>query len=313
MPLFKSAKGEATFMEAYDAVLRDWPVPYEELDLPTCLGKTHVIASGRADAPPLFLLPSMAGTATLWRPNVAALSERYRTYAVDVIGQVGKSVPIRRIQSRQDFAQWFVDLLDALGITRTSIVGNSYGGFLAMNQASLTPSRVECVILVSPAGTFVGGLRWVFLRAMLKRIFMRPKQREITDLLGKGARLDPRDAAWGALMSVTLSQSARPNLVAPIVFSKAQLAAISAPVLLLVGAKEVMYDPDSTLKLAMERMPGLSGAVIPHAHHLAALASPDEVNARILEFLKRNQRTGQPDQLREESMQSVPARGRPPR
>jgi hypothetical protein len=34
----------------------------------------------------LFLLPSMAGSATLWRPNVAALSQAYRTYAVDVIG-----------------------------------------------------------------------------------------------------------------------------------------------------------------------------------------------------------------------------------
>lgn len=290
-PLFKSRDGEARFMSAYAAVLREWPVAYEEIDLPTCLGKTHVIASGPQGARAVVLLPSMAGTATLWRPNVAALSELYRTNAVDVIGQVGKSVPNRRIRNRQEFADWFVDLLDALGVRRASIVGSSYGGFLAMNQASLTPDRVERVILISPAGTFVGGLAWVFLRAMLKRMLTRKKRREITDLLGKGARLDPSDAAWGALMSVTLSESARPNLVPAIVFSKAELEAIKAPTLLLIGDKEVLYKPSRTLKRAMKRMPGLSGAIVPNAHHLAALARPHDVNRRILRFLQADEST----------------------
>jgi pimeloyl-ACP methyl ester carboxylesterase len=156
MSLFKSNKGRIRYLEAYDAVLRDWPVPYEELDVPTRFGDTHVIASGEQEAPPLVLLPSLAGSATLWRPNVEGLSTHFRTYAVDVIGQVGKSVPTRRIENRQDCADWLVDVLDALDIPRTSIVGSSYGAFLALNQASLTPERVDRVILISPAGTFVG-------------------------------------------------------------------------------------------------------------------------------------------------------------
>ena len=122
-------------MDAYDAVLRAWPVPHQELDVPTRLGRTHVIASGAHNAPPLLLLPSMAGTATLWRPNVAALSAHYRTYAVDTIGQVGKSAPARRIRNRQECAEWLGDLLDALEVRRTSIVGSSYGGFLAMDRS----------------------------------------------------------------------------------------------------------------------------------------------------------------------------------
>ena len=142
LPAFKSDEGRARYMAAYDAVLRDWPVPYEQLDLPTRLGPTHVVASGPPDAPPLVLLPSFAGTATVWRLNVADLSRHYRTYAVDVIGQPGKSVATRRIRSRREFAGWFGDLLDALGVERTSIVGCSFGGFLALSQASLTPDTV---------------------------------------------------------------------------------------------------------------------------------------------------------------------------
>lgn len=286
LPLFKSPEGEARFMDAYDAVLRAWPVPYQELDLPTRLGSTHVIASGAHSAPPLLLLPSMAGTATLWRPNVAALSAHYRTYAVDTIGQVGKSAPARRIRDRQECAEWLGDLLDALDVRRTAIVGSSYGGFLAMNQALLTPDRVDRVVLISPAGTFVGGLVWVFLRARLKRFLTGDKRpRGITDLLGEGARLDPSDAAWGALMAVTLSDSARPNLVSPRVFSKSELAANRVFTLLLIGEHELLYEPEATLQLALERMPGLSGAIISGAHHLAALACPHDVNERILRFL----------------------------
>lgn len=291
-PVFKTREGESRYRDAYDAVLRRWPVAYEELDVPTRLGTTHLIASGPADAPALLLLPSMAASATLWRPNVAALAAHYRTYAVDVVGQVGKSVQTRRIKTRRDFADWIVDVLDGLGVERASIVGSSYGAFLALNQASLTPGRVDRVVLINPAGTFAGGLVWAFLRARVARLLSgdRKKERDITDLLGKGAELHPDDEAWGALMKVTMSESARPNLVSPIVFGEAELRGIRAPALLLIGENETLYDARKTLRRALARMPDLRGDIVPNAHHLAALARPDDVNRRILEFLREDTR-----------------------
>lgn len=292
-PVFRTPEGEARYRDAYDAVLREWPVPRQELDVPTRLGTTHVIASGPAGAPPLLLLPSMAGSATLWRPNVAALAGHYRTCAVDVIGQAGKSVQTRRIRSRHDFAGWMTDLLDGLGAGRASLVGSSYGAFLALNQASLAPDRVDRLVLINPAGTFVGGLVWAFLRARVARMLRgQKKARDITDLLGDGAVLDPADEAWGALMRVAMSESARPNLVAPIVFARGELRAVRAPALLLIGENERLYDARKALKRALERMPGLRGELVPGAHHLAALARPDYVNGRILEFLRQEAGAG---------------------
>jgi pimeloyl-ACP methyl ester carboxylesterase len=284
-PVFKSPEGEARYLRAYDAVVRAWPVPHEELDVPSRFGSTHVIASGPPDAPPLLLLPSLAGSATLWRPNVARLSRKHRVYAVDVIGQVGKSVPTRRPRTRGDFADWLVDVLDALGVERASLAGSSYGGFLALSQASLTPGRVDRVVLISPAGTFVGGLWRLFVRMMVGRLLRRKQQRSITDLLGPGSELAPEDAAWGELMKVTMAESGRPSLTPPVVLPAAELRAIRAPTLLLIGEKEIIYDAERTLQHARKRMPSLTGAVVPGAHHLAALACPDEVDVRILEFL----------------------------
>jgi pimeloyl-ACP methyl ester carboxylesterase len=287
---FKSDAGMAKYMTAYDAVLREWPVPYEELDLPTRFGTTHAIASGARDASSVLLLPSLAGSATLWRPNVAALSQRYRVYALDMPGQVGKSVSTRRFRTRRDLADWLSDVLDALGVRTASLIGCSYGACAALSQASLMPERVERVVLIGPAGIFVP-LSWKFYFAMLVkgpilRMLRRKRPRDIADLLGKHARIAPIDARWRELMSVTMSVSAIPNTVRVGVFNDAELEAIRSPTLLLIGEHELLYEAHSTLKRAMERMPGLTGAVIPDAHHLAALAQPEDVNQRIIRFLK---------------------------
>jgi hypothetical protein len=73
--IFESPEGEAKYNAAYDAVLKQWPVPYDELYIPTQFGNTHVIASGSKDDAPLVLLSSSAGGATQWFQNVGPLSQ----------------------------------------------------------------------------------------------------------------------------------------------------------------------------------------------------------------------------------------------
>jgi pimeloyl-ACP methyl ester carboxylesterase len=293
-PAFKNDAGKARYVAAYDAALRDWPVPYEEIDAPTRLGPTHVVASGPVDAPPLLLLPSFAGSATVWRLNVAGLSRRFRTYAVDVIGQPGKSVASRRLRNRRDYADWLSDLLGALGVARTSIVGCSFGAFLAMNQALTTPERIERVVLIGPVGTFASQ-NWKLIYVMrvrtpvqrlMRRLMGDKRKPSLADLGGGRVPAPPRDEKWSALIATTLSEAPKVSVISAPVFSRTQLRSIRAPALLLIGDQERLYAPHAMLKLAMARMPGLEGAVVPDADHIAAMAQPDEVNARIIRFLQ---------------------------
>ena len=90
---FKTPEGKATFLAAYDAALKLWPVPYEELDIPTRFGLTHVVAAGPKNAPALVLLHGYMATSVMWAPNVADFSRDYRVYAIDIMGQPSKSVP----------------------------------------------------------------------------------------------------------------------------------------------------------------------------------------------------------------------------
>ena len=290
-PAFKTEDGKARYVAAYDAALADWPVPYDEIDVPTRLGPTHVIASGDPDAPPLLLLPSFAGTAVVWRLNAEALSQRFRIYAVDVIGQPGKSQARRPIRNRREYAAWMADLLDGLGVARASIVGCSFGAFLAINPAVMTPDRVERIVLISPAGTFASQY-WKLTYAMrirapalrlMRRLRGAQRAPSLADL---GPRRLPRDARWAALIGVTMAEAPEVSVTNATVFSAARLRTIRAPALLLIGDKETLYEPHAMLKLAQTRMPALQGAIVPDADHIAADGPLDDVNARIVAFLQ---------------------------
>ena len=160
--MFWSPEVESQFNTAYEAVLKQWPVPYDEEFITTRFGETHVISSGPKDAQPLILLHPSGGGSTIWYRNVGPLSKIYRTYAVDVIGDLNRSILRRIVRNRRDFADWISDLFDGLFIQRAKMVGNSYGGFLTLNTAFYLPERVQKVVLISPAATFVQiwGIYW---------------------------------------------------------------------------------------------------------------------------------------------------------
>jgi pimeloyl-ACP methyl ester carboxylesterase len=113
---------------------------------------------------------------------------------------------------------------------------------------------------------------------------LRKRKRQLATKLPDGTPLTT--SSWGRLMAITMAESGRPNLVNPRVFSKEELRAVRAPTLLLIGEHEKLYDAHATLKYAQERMPGLTGAVISNAPHLAAVAQPEDVNERIVRFLR---------------------------
>jgi pimeloyl-ACP methyl ester carboxylesterase len=278
-PVFKSEAGRVAFEQAYAAALESWPVPFEALDVPARFGTTHVIASGPAGAPAVVLLHCMAGTAIAWRRNAEALSRRFRTYAVDIPAQPNLSVLTRRIRDRQEQALWFTDLLDALGEPTASIVGNSYGGFLALSQACLTPERVDRLILISPAGSFSPLGIGFYLRAI-------PSM-----LLGGGAGDTmraiengiPLDDDWKGLVALAMKHGRMTSLnFGPKPFAAQELQRLKSPPLLIIGDKELMYRPEEEIALARSRTPGLEGAIAPDANHIAAMSNPAVLNRWML-------------------------------
>jgi len=284
LSLFNSSESKAQYYAAYDAVLKHWPVPYEELNIPTRFGDTHIIASGSKDAPPLVLLHPSGGGATMWCRNVGQFSQHYRTYAVDVIGEVNKSVLTRPIRSHRDFADWNANLFDQLEIDSAFMVGNSFGGFVTLNTAFHFPERVKKMILISPAATFVQIWPWwrhFWLPTGIGYV-MRSNRIKLRayEWIWQGFPAEEYIAQVRALTTIT----GMPRHGPPGVFSDKELSEIQTPTLLLIGDHEVIYKPERAIKRATRLVRGLKAEIIPNANHIAEYTAADFVNAKILEF-----------------------------
>ena len=291
---FKTPEGEAAYLAAYDAAMKLWPVPYDEMDIPTRFGTTHVVVSGPKDAPPLVLLHGYMATLTMWSPNIADFSKDYRVYAIDVMGQPSKSFPDEPIRNAADYAVWLTATLDGLGLGRISLVGMSYGGWLALNFAIAAPDRVQRLVLLSPAGGFLPMVKQFSLRGMLMVLFpTRFTVNWFMRWLGiKDSPGDPRRLGRTCveLMYLGLKHFRMPPetlRVMPTVFSDGQLRAMRVPTLLLIGEHEVICDPAAALARARRLIPDLEGELVPGSSHDMCFSQHRIVDARVLEFLKR--------------------------
>ncbi len=150
--IYRSAAAAEVVGAAYRSVLDGWPVPHQELRLPTREGETFVVACGAEDAPPLILLHGAQANAASWMFDAIAWSQAFRVFAIDVIGEAGFSAPSRPDLSTDAHAGWLDDVLSGLGVTRAAFVGVSLGGWLALDYATRRPGRVERLALLCPAG-----------------------------------------------------------------------------------------------------------------------------------------------------------------
>src|SRR5580765_7781478 len=289
---FKTPEGEAKYLAAYDAALKLWPVPYDEIDIPTRFGTTHVVVSGPKDAPPLVLLHGYMATSTMWSPNMADFSKDYRVYAIDVMGQPSKSFPDEPIRNAADYAVWLTATLDGLGLGRIFLVGMSYGAWLALNFAIAAPDRVLRLVLLSPGGGFIPIVKQFSLRGMLMVFFpTRVTVNWFMRWLGVTDRPGETGARWVLeLTYLGLKHFRMPPetlRVMPTLFSDDQLRAMRVPVLLLIGEHEVICDPAAALARARELFPDVEGELVPRSSHDMCFSQHRIVDARVLEFLKK--------------------------
>lgn len=99
----------------------------------------------------LLLIHGMAGSSETWRAVLPQLSRRYRVIAPDLLGH-GQSDKPRGDYSLGAFAVWLRDLLDELGVSRATIVGQSLGGGVAMQFVYQHPDYCQRLVLISSGG-----------------------------------------------------------------------------------------------------------------------------------------------------------------
>jgi pimeloyl-ACP methyl ester carboxylesterase len=91
----------------------------------------------------------LGGTKGSFLPTVAALSDRFRVFALDLPGFGESDKPIGAAYDARFFASACVDLLDAAELDRVEVIDNSLGGRLGLEVGLRQPARVQRLALLA--------------------------------------------------------------------------------------------------------------------------------------------------------------------
>ncbi|BBY20362.1 alpha/beta fold hydrolase [Mycobacterium stomatepiae] len=99
----------------------------------------------------LLLIHGMAGSSATWQAIIPLLSKKYRVIAPDLLGH-GMSAKPRGDYSLGAFAVFLRDLLDELGVSRATVIGQSLGGGIAMQFTHQHRDYCERLVLIGSGG-----------------------------------------------------------------------------------------------------------------------------------------------------------------
>ena len=118
--------------------------------------------------PPVVAIHGLGATKGSFVHSVCALADRFRIIAVDLPGFGDSDKPIGARYDPRFFAHAIIDLLDALGLDRANLIGNSLGGRVALEVALRTPERVDRLALLAPSLAWRRGRQWVPLLRLVR-------------------------------------------------------------------------------------------------------------------------------------------------
>ena len=257
-------EAERKFLAAYDALARQWVSPPTSADVETGFGSTYVL-HWPGTGTPILLLHGWGVTSLMWQNLVPLLADR-NVYAIDAIGDAGRSVQRAVLKDAADFATWLDEVLTALQLDEVYLVGLSFGGYLALNQAARSPHRVAGVVAIEPAGLAKLSPRFYFWGLACGLAVWAPGwlRRRCAVWLRHGGLTDP---ALLRLAYVGMLRHRARLPLPPTPFSDQELRSIATPTLLLLGEKSQIYRPEVVLARTRALIPALEARVIPGVGH----------------------------------------------
>jgi pimeloyl-ACP methyl ester carboxylesterase len=270
------------FMAAYERAFALWPQPCGEFDIETTTTTTRVHAyRPRPGAAPVVLLHGAGYNASGWYPHVAALAEVGPVFGIDMPGDANPSVQRAPLAPPASCAAWLDELLAQLSDRPAHLVGQSYGGWVAMNQALRASGRVASITLLDPAGLTkldARFYRWMTVSGLASLTPM-PLRRRLARWLDTPMMLDQEltTLMWAGIRGY------RTEPKKPAILTDDELRAITVPALVITGARSALLTPEEARDRA-SLMPHADVAVVPGSH--GGFNRIDELNDRIVAFIK---------------------------
>jgi 2-hydroxymuconate-semialdehyde hydrolase/2-hydroxy-6-oxo-octa-2,4-dienoate hydrolase len=249
------------------------------------------------DGEPVVMLhgsgPGVSAMAN-WQHNIGVLSQRFRVLAPDIVGFGATQRPDDIVYSLRTWTDHVWAFLDAHGIHKTAIVGNSLGGRIALQMATDRPDRITKMVLMGAPGagmTPTEGL--AALRAY------QPSHNAMRDLLRNYFAVDPAmitddlvairyeasivDGAYEAYRAMFFDPR---HAGSELGISAEEVRAIATPALLVHGREDKVVPMQVSVTM-LGLLPHADLHVFSACGHWTQIERADEFSALVADYLGR--------------------------
>jgi pimeloyl-ACP methyl ester carboxylesterase len=257
--------------------------------------KTNYLEAG--DGPAVILIhgsgPGVTAYAN-WRLVLPALSRTFHVIAPDMVGFGFSERPSDVTYGVQTWADQVVGLMDSLGIQKASLVGNSFGGAIALRIAAQHPERVDSLVLMGSMGVdfpITEGLErvWGYEPSF-------ENMRQVLDVFAYDRRLVPDELAevrYRASMQPGFQESyaamfppPRQRWVDAMRTDDDEIRQLRHRTLIVHGREDKVIPLETSINL-VQLIDDAELHVYPHCGHWTMIERSDDFNRLVHEFLSR--------------------------
>jgi 2-hydroxy-6-oxonona-2,4-dienedioate hydrolase len=285
---------EHDYRSIWTALMR---VPFEQAWVEAAGLKTRYAHAGQRGRPALLMLHGTAGSWEGFAANLGPLAEHLDCYAIDMMGSGLTDKPDHPYQVA-DYVRHVHAFMDAMALTKASVIGCSLGAWVAARFALSHPARLERLVLLSAAGLFANAANMNRIRsartaavddpswANIKPIFdhlIHDERHRIPDIIAvrQAVYREPDMAmAMGHILCLQDPEIRQRNLIA-----EDEWRRIQAPAL-VVGS---LADKDEYLETARRvsrLMPNARYVEMPAVGHWPHFEDPATFNPLCVDFLR---------------------------
>jgi pimeloyl-ACP methyl ester carboxylesterase len=257
--------------------------------------ETSYLEAGAGD-PVVMLHGSGPGVSAManWQNNIGTLSQRFRVLAPDIVGFGATERPDDVTYSLRTWTDQIWAFLDAHGIEKTAIIGNSLGGRIALQMATDCPDRITKMVLMGAPGvgmTLTDGLAALrayepshdAMRNLLRNYFAVDPAMITDELVAIRYEASIADGAYEAYRAMFLDPR---HAGSELGITEDEVRAIATPTLLVHGREDKVVPVQVSVTM-LGLLPNADLHVFSACGHWTQIERADEFSALVSDYLAR--------------------------
>ena len=259
------------------------------MEIVRCEG-VNIGYSDQGEGEVIVLLHGFCGSAQYWEQVAPLLSSGYRVIAPDLRGHGTSDAP-KGAYTIEQMADHILSLLDALEISKVTLLGHSLGGYITLSFAQRYASRLKAFGLIHSTGfpdseeakekrlisisTIQSQGITAFVDELVPGLFSPETAASNSQLVVRAKEIGYKTPPQGAV-GAAMAMRERPD-------RRDVISATELPVLLVAGAEDRLIPAERTFT---SNKPNITQAVISGAGHMSLLEAPERLSEIILSFLE---------------------------